>query len=922
VDRELYRRVGEIFDAALAHAPDAPQDYARVACRDDPALLAQVIQLLDDYQDAEQRKFLTDTVQLTVGAGQAPPAALALQAPGVIIAGRYRVVALLGGGGEGEVYLTDDLTLGVRRALKLFPPHARCTSDELTLSQRVEHENVCRVFDLGDHEGRCYWVMDYASGGSLRKLLDQVGRLSERRAVEFGRQVCHGLHAIHNASVIHRDLKPANILLDGASRVKITDFGIAIDAAEQTPRQAMTLQYTAPEVLAGQRPTKRSDLYSLGVVLYELFTGGRFERNDPQSEEIPIPADVHPDIQRLLRDCLATSPAKRPQSALEVAARLALAQGRTLTREETEELRENAPSMSTAAVWSCAVLTVVGALLTPLLHSRTTLVGATQPQHSEVLRAEAVRLAQFVAPSSILQDEAFGFVYERRTMSAIAAGNEPPGDFAEAGLSPVVFWYRRSEAQPLTPGRLLAEGLHSLQPQRSMVTLDDPPERSGSLTLILDARQGRMLGLRYLPLTPVLGELEAKAELGHALHRSEQIPQLGEQRLRQLAPDLFFASRWEFLANERSRWTGPSTASGVWRVRLSDSGKSAIVQAAWIGEQIVYFDVAPDPGIPNTATNALNIAELVGSGLFVAMLGIGSWFAVQNFRRGRVDLKGASYLAVFVFGAWMLVWLLEAKHRASLDEIHVLTLGISWALFEAAQLFLAHLALDPYLRRLWPDTLVSWSRMFSGRFRDPLIGRHVLIGCFCGMLLMLIDQGGALLGAVMETPTNHAIDLGLWGRIDVMLNALLAPRHALAQTLVPVLSAIRIVWVYALLSIFLPKLVLKSDWWTGAAFAVFYTLVLVGDTNADLHDWVVRLPLVFPKVAVTAYLLIREGVLATVVMISARLLLALPLSLLPAHFDITASVLLVIIGLVIFAALTALKRSESRNEPTAVANAP
>ncbi|HXR09138.1 MAG TPA: serine/threonine-protein kinase, partial [Candidatus Acidoferrales bacterium] len=159
-------------------------------------------------------------------------------APGVIVAERYRIVAILGRGGMGEVYRAEDLKLSQMVAIKFLPEAltrdaaalARFHS-EVRVARQVSHPNVCRVFDIGDAEGIPFLSMEYVDGEDLASLVRRIGRLPQDKAAEISRQICAGLAAAHDRGVIHRDLKPANVMLDGAGKIRITDFGLAGIAA-------------------------------------------------------------------------------------------------------------------------------------------------------------------------------------------------------------------------------------------------------------------------------------------------------------------------------------------------------------------------------------------------------------------------------------------------------------------------------------------------------------------------------------------------------------------------------------------------------------------------------------------------------------------------------------------------------------------
>jgi tRNA A-37 threonylcarbamoyl transferase component Bud32 len=194
--------------------------------------------------------------------------------PGTLLGGRYRIVGRLGRGGMGEVYRADDLKLAQPVALKFLPAEvdhdpARLMQlhSEVRMARQVSHPNVCRVYDIDEVDGHTFLSMEYVDGEELGSLLRRIGRFPAERALEMARQLCAGLAAAHERGVIHRDLKPANVMLDGAGKVRITDFGLA-GATGETVR-AGTPAYMAPEQLAGSEVTAQSDIYALGLVMAE-----------------------------------------------------------------------------------------------------------------------------------------------------------------------------------------------------------------------------------------------------------------------------------------------------------------------------------------------------------------------------------------------------------------------------------------------------------------------------------------------------------------------------------------------------------------------------------------------------------------------------------------------------------------------------
>src|SRR6516165_10150980 len=194
--------------------------------------------------------------------------------PGALIAGRYRIVALLGRGGMGEVYRADDLKLGQTVALKFLTPALAADPKlrerlyrEVRLTRQLSHPNICRVYDIVESQGQHFLSMEYIDGEDLASLIKRIGYLPNEKALQVTRQLVAGLGAAHDRGVLHRDLKPANIMIDGHGRVRITDFGLAVAAGEEKGSAEVfgTPAYMAPEQFAGKSGTVRSDIYSLGL---------------------------------------------------------------------------------------------------------------------------------------------------------------------------------------------------------------------------------------------------------------------------------------------------------------------------------------------------------------------------------------------------------------------------------------------------------------------------------------------------------------------------------------------------------------------------------------------------------------------------------------------------------------------------------
>ena len=257
---------------------------------------------------------------------------------GALLAGRYRIVTLIGHGGMGEVYQAEDLWLEQPVALKFFPQRVQQDGStrarfyrEVKLARQVAHPNVCRVFDVAEAEGMAFLTMEFVDGEDLLALLSCECPLAPDKALSIARQLCAGLAAAHHEGVLHRDLKPANIMLDSRQNVRITDFGLAAMAGETGQSWGTgTPIYMAPEQLRGEEISIQTDLYALGLVLYEIYTGKRPFTMESAAEAARsrqtwcplLSGDLDPGLEKVILPCLDPNPARRPRSATEVGSAL------------------------------------------------------------------------------------------------------------------------------------------------------------------------------------------------------------------------------------------------------------------------------------------------------------------------------------------------------------------------------------------------------------------------------------------------------------------------------------------------------------------------------------------------------------------------------------------------------------------------
>src|SRR6202142_392417 len=272
---------------------------------------------------------------------QTPPAnanANATLSPATLAAltQRYEVLAEAGHGSMGNVYKARDRETGEIVALKLLKPEIASDQtmmerfkNELLFARKITHKNVCRMHEFNRVGGVAYTSMEFVEGESLRSVLNRFGGLPQRKAVNLALQICSGLKEAHAQGIVHRDLKPENIMVDANGNVKIMDFGIARSmeaVTRMTGSMVGTPAYMAPEQVAGKPVDYRTDIYSLGLIMYEVFTGAQAFQGDnavavalKQMRESPIPpheieATVPVPIERAILKCLEKEPPKRFQA--------------------------------------------------------------------------------------------------------------------------------------------------------------------------------------------------------------------------------------------------------------------------------------------------------------------------------------------------------------------------------------------------------------------------------------------------------------------------------------------------------------------------------------------------------------------------------------------------------------------------------
>jgi len=770
---DRWRKVDELFEAALERDRQERAAFLEKACGGDPGLRREVEKMLKfDEQAAD---FIEDDVfniaaGLMTGETEQLPSGVAAEKkrsprksqpaftsesiddarfiPGHVLSERYRIFGLLGRGGMGEVYRADDLKLKQPVALKFLPESLTANGaalarfyKEVSVARQISHRHVCRVYDIGEYEGQHFISMEFVRGEELSSLLKRIGRLPQDKAVEIARQLCAGLAAVHDRGVLHRDLKPANIMVDERGDVRITDFGIAALAEEVSGPDVMsgTPAYMSPEQLEGNELTVKSDIYALGLVLYEIFTGKkafeasslpellRLRRSDttPTNPAQLIP-DLDPLVERVILRCLERDTDKRPASAIQIAAALpggdplaaALAAGETPSPEMVAAAPKVGGLRPAVAVSLLASLLMMIGIVCFLSKDVAMYRLVPLDKSPEVLRdraSELVRKLGYAAPPA---DSAYGMGVDDRYLEYVRDTDSSPGRWEKLRSgqpAAIYFWYRQSP-QPFD----VSNGGE---------VNEDVPARDvpGMTTLTLDTL-GRLRSFYAVP------------------------PRRASSTGEETTPDwsTLFAESGLDLAKFQpvaSSWTPPheSTHRAAWEGSYPSQPDFKIhVEAAAYEGRPVYFEIIDawdQPQEPQTAIGSLRQRALVlmlFTVFITAMLG-STFLAWRNLRLGRGDRKGAFRLAVFAFVTHFLLWLFAGHHVASAEEVLNFISSIQSVLFWAFFYWVVYVAFEPFVRRRWPGRIISWSRLLTGGFRDPLVGRDILIGAVVGVAVILCN---------------------------------------------------------------------------------------------------------------------------------------------------------------------------------------
>ena len=790
--------------------------------------------------------------------------------PGRLIAGRYRIIALLGKGGMGEVYRADDLTLGQAVAIKFLPEEA--TRDEAMLerfrgevriARRVSHPNVCRVYDVGEVDGQTFFTMEYVDGEDLASLLRRIGRLPQDKAIEIARQLCAGVAAAHAKGVLHRDLKPANIMLDGRGQVVITDFGLAsiADNIRGNEVRSGTPAYMAPEQIAGKEVSMRSDIYALGLVLYEVFTGKRAFAEKPAaalhgmtdrspSRPSSVVKDLDPVVEKVILRCLENDPAARPANALSVAGALpggdplaaALAAGETPSPQmvaaagETEGLRPPVAIAILAGILLGLTFTV-GYAIHYSAYEKMSL-----EMTPEVLTQKAHEIISRLGYPGRPADSAFGLDTDGDFQDAVEKNDKPHPDWNKvlaARPSLLFFWYRQS------PDDMSADGFHDNLTPGILQETDPPTVMSGMINLELDP-QGRLTYFQAIPPQKVtIGAEDTKPQPATIFDWNIlfSASDLDPTKFQPTEP------RWNSLAasDARAAWTG------VW----PGTTRPLRVEAASFQGKPVFFRLVGDWTKPGrmVSTENKSFAQRAQTVIFLLILifGLGgaAMLARKNYLRGRGDREGALRLAIVMFILEIGLFLCRSHLATFGDAIGLGIVAISGALFMAGAMWLLYMAVEPWVRRQWPKSIISWSRLLAGNWRDPVVGRDILLGVALGVVWILVFQ-------LRYIPIMHMGGSPGIGSTD----ALLGGRAALGAWLRQWPQSIQSTLMFFLLLLGL-RAILRKEWIAAIVFIAIFAV----PRGLDSSYRMIELPTQVLIYAIAVVIVIRFGLIPLAVAI-------------------------------------------------------
>lgn len=785
--------------------------------------------------------------------------------PGTMLTDRYRIVGLLGKGGMGEVYRADDLTLRQPVALKFLPEalskdpkRLERFLHEVRVARHVSHPNVCRVYDIAQLDGQQFISMEYVDGEDLAAVLRRLGRPSPQKALQIARQLCAGLGAAHEKGVLHRDLKPHNVMIDGQGKVRITDFGLAgfVEDLIDKDLHVGTPAYMAPEQLAGRGASIKTDIYALGLVLYEIFTGERAYEGTSRAEIARIQSegsptslsthvgDIDPVVERVILRCLEREPSQRPSSALAVAAALpggdplaaALAAGETPDPAMVAAAGD-VGGLRLAIALPCLLFVIAGLAAIGLLNNSVALFRQVpMPLSPDVLAFRASELLKQLGYQEPPADRAYGFRADDEYLRYIEKNDESPDRWSRLRTgrpTAIQFWYRQS------PDIMMTE------PSEGKVNPWIPPLTQSGMAKVWLETNGR---LHYLEIVP-------PQRVETAIDQNPT-PNTDWPLLFELA-DLEFASfapaapEWNptVACDERAAWVG--TVPG------RDDTPLRIEAGAFRGKPVYFQTIYPWTRPWRMELQLPDFAESIGGYVFLSLIvGVliaSILFAWHNLKQRRGDRSAAFRLAVAIFLLGTVNWGLRTDHVSQpWPEFFLFLIGTGSNLFFAAWLGVLYIAVEPYVRRIWPQVLISWTRLVQGRVRDPLVGRDILAGVCLGVAVALLKTMNHFLGEWF----GHLPPTPRYGE-------LLFGRYLIAQVMQPFFIFLA---CWNLFILFGFRVLLRRRWLAVIGYFALFTMLTALESSQQYQGWAIfasaLLAATYTAIMLVAFL--RFGLLAAI----------------------------------------------------------
>jgi hypothetical protein len=685
-------------------------------------------------------------------------------------------------------------------------------------------------------------------------------------------------------------------MLDGDGNVRVTDFGIATAANDAGGPAAGTPQYMAPELLSGQPASVKSDLYALGLILFEVFTGRRaFDAktladlkalHDTGTITTPssIVRDLDPAVERVIMRCLDRDPERRPASALTIAASLpggdplaaALAAGETPSPQMVVAAGES-DALPVAHGLAAVGFVLAGLIVTAVLAPRVTIVGRVpNDKPPAVLADRAHQVLASLGYTDPIADSAAGFAISQPFIRWLATTDRNPRrwDQVKIGSPPTLIYWHRTSPRLMLP----------IRTQVQINPVDPPLTVSGMTYMVLDTL-GRVVEFQALP-----PQFDPEPD-PHIPPRWETLFDLAGLTMAAFTP---VTPQWSprDYADTRAAWEGPLTDRPEYRVRVE--------AAAYRGKPTAMFLLGPWSRPTRMAPEprtllATMLSALLGT-VIVALIIAALLLARHNLRAQRADRHAATRLAFIVMGGYVALWVIVAHHVPDmLLEVNNFMRTFGTVLLAACVVWILYLALEPYVRRFWPDGILGWTRLLSGYVRDPRVGRDVLIGCSVAVGLTvceaLYNYVPPLIGFPSALPTFQSGVVNLINAsttIGTMFDALVQGTY----------QALFVILGYVLL-----RLALRRNALAIAAGIALFALVRANGVMSSAAPWWLAAAYEAFFLAVLATVVVRYGLLVTAVSaIVGGLLETMPLTYHLSHWTATTSNLTIaaVVGLTLF----------------------